>query len=872
MFWRRRTRLDSEVEVHLAEETDDNIARGMDPAAARRAALRTFGNVGAAKEQARELDPLYWLDTLWQDVRFAFRLIARNRWVSITIVATLTVGIALNVSVFSLLNALLLRPWVNSQPDTFVSLIPRYSGTYPLRFSEYGSMSQPDYVRYRDSATSLESLAAYRLLGVTLGGAESGSLRGGLMSCNLLDVIKPGPPVLGRYLLPDECTTPMQPAVAVLNEAVWRARFNADPDVIGRVIHLNRIAFTVVGVAPGFTLAGPTNAGEVWIPYTMLGSLRPADEYFADPHARWLMVVGRRRPDSSLPQVQHELTLIARQADEQMPGRVTSLIVTDGSLVQDPEIRVMAPIIFSVTLGTTTLLLLLACVNVATLLLSRSAVRQREIAVRLSLGAGRVRLLRQFLTESLVLSGLAAVCSLLIVQQAPAALWRSLTSSAAPFAMTPDWRVLLYCLGVAVAVGVIAGLSPAVESLRPALAESLKGSSTAVTPGRRRSSVRSILVAVQVALSLLLLVEVGLLTRTQRRFFSYDPGFETRQVLSITLASVHAGFKPGAAFYQELEGRVNAVPGVLHTSYASIAPWSGRNSTELKEIDGEPIPATRDFRRDPARRVVSAEYFATLDIPLIRGRLFTREEQSSKAPTVPTVISEAMARRYWPGQDPVGHHFRVSGVHEVIGVCRDVQSVAYMRDDGPFYYVTLDPHQSKPPAMLVRVSGDTNADAAVFRDIVRQLDPQMASTVVTLASVVERQGEQLKPVMMYGAFGGLLALLLALTGVYGVVSFSVRQRVREIGIRMALCAQRQDVVSLVLRSNAAPVCGGLVAGIGLSLAASTGMDAILFGLNPRDPLMLTIVPLLLLLAALGAIWIPARRAAALDPLSSLRNE
>ena len=540
--------------------------------------------------------------------------------------------------------------------------------------------------------------------------------------------------------------------------------------------------------------------------------------------------------------------------------------------MQDPEIRARAPIIFSVTLGTTTLLLVLACVNVTTLLLSRSAVRQREIAVRLSLGAGRVRLLRQFLTESLVLSGLAAVCSLLIVQQAPSALWRSLSSSAAPFALTPDWRVLLYCLGVAVAAGVIAGLSPAVESLRPELSESLKGSSTAVTPGRRRSRVRSILVAVQVALSLILLVEVGLLTRAQRRFFSYEPGFETRQVLSITLTSVHAGFKPAAAFYQELEARVNAVPGVLRTSYASIAPWSGRNSTELKEIDGQPIPATRDFRRDPARRVVSPEYFAALDIPLIRGRGFTREEQSSKAPRVPTVISEAMARRYWPGQDPVGHHFRVSGVHEVIGVSRDVQSVAYMRDDGPFYYVLLDASQSKPPAMLVRVSGDTNAAAAALRDVVRQLDPQMASTIVTLASIVERQGEQLKPVMMYGALGGLLALLLALTGVYSVVSFSVRQRVREIGIRMALGAQRQDVVALVLRSNAAPVCGGLVAGIGLSLAASAGMDAILFGLNPRDPLMLTIVPLLLLAAALGAIWIPARRAAALDPVSSLRNE
>jgi predicted permease len=873
MFWRRRQRLDEEIESHLAEETADNVARGMDPVSARRIALRTFGNVGAAKERSRELDPLYWLDTLWQDIRFACRLIAPNRWVSLTIVATLTVGIALNVSVFSLLNAALLRPWVRSEPDTFVSVIPRFSGEHSLRFSDYASMSQPDYVRYRDSAKSLESLAAYRLVTVTLGGTESGSIRGGLVSCNVFDVIRPGPPVLGRYLTSDECVTPMEAAVAVLSETLWRTRFNADPTVVGRVLHLNRIPFTVVGVAPSLTLsgsnAGPTQDADVWVPYTMLGSVRPADEYFADPHARWLTVVGRRSRSYPMQQLQQELNLLARQADEQVPGRRTSLMVTNGSLVQDPEMRARAPLIFSVTLGTTALLLLLACVNVTTLLLSRSAARQREIAVRLSMGAGRVRLLRQFLTESLVLSGLAAGCSFLIVQRAPAALWRSVTARAAPFDLTPDWRVLLYCLAVAVTAGVIAGASPAIESLRPELSESLKGSSTAVTPGRRRSHLRSILVAVQIALSLLLVVEVGLFTRAQRRFFSYDPGFDTHEVLSVTLASVTAGFDPPASFYEELETRAKAVPGVLQTSYASIAPWSGRNSTELREIDDKPIPATGDYRRDPARRAVSPEYFAALDISLVRGRVFTRGEASSHTQHVPAVISEAMARRYWPGQDPVGHHF---GTHEVIGVCRDVQSVAFMQDDGPFYYSPLDVHQSKPPSLLVRVAGDTQGAAAALREIVRQTDPQMAATVVTLASIVERQGEGLKPVMIYGAMAGVLALLLALTGVYGVVSFSVSQRIREIGIRMALGAQRTDVVLLVLRSGASPVCGGLIAGLGLALAVSAGMETILFGVNPRDPLMLTVVTLLLFVAALGAIWIPARRAAALDPLSSLRYE
>ncbi len=239
---------------------------------------------------------------------------------------------------------------------------------------------------------------------------------------------------------------------------------------------------------------------------------------------------------------------------------------------------------------------------------------------------------------------------------------------------------------------------------------------------------------------------------------------------------------------------------------------------------------------------------------------------------IPAVISETMARRYWPGQDPIGHHFRIDKVHEVVGVCRDVQGVRYMQDDGPFYYWPLDLQQARPPYMLVRVSGDLQGATTSIREIVRQADPQMAATIVSLASIVEKQGEQMKPMMIYGAVSGLLALLLALSGVYAVVSFSVSQRIREIGIRTALGAQRRDVVALVLRSGVAPVVGGLVAGIGLVLALSAVMASMLYGVNPRDPLTLATVPLLLLAAALGAIWIPARRAAGLDPLSSLRHE
>ena len=276
------------------------------------------------------------LQNLAQDVRFALRLVSRNRWTSATIIATLTVGIALNISVFTVLNALLLRPWVRTAPETFMSVIPRFSGEYQLRYSD-GGLSQPDYAWYRDSARTLESLAAYRLRNLTLGGAESGIVRGGLISCNLFDVIEPGPPIVGRYLAANECAAG-GPAVAVLSESFWRNIYGADPQVVGRPIQLNRVPFTVVGVAPAFAPGG--NAGgadsdrDVWVPYSQLDALQPSDRFFSDPRAQWLVVVGRRRPDVSLQQVQQELSALARTADERVPGRTTALLVTNGSLIQ----------------------------------------------------------------------------------------------------------------------------------------------------------------------------------------------------------------------------------------------------------------------------------------------------------------------------------------------------------------------------------------------------------------------------------------------------------------------------------------------------------------------------------------------------------
>ncbi len=386
--------------------------------------------------------------------------------------------------------------------------------------------------------------------------------------------------------------------------------------------------------------------------------------------------------------------------------------------------------------------------------------------------------------------------------------------------------------------------------------------------GRRGSRLRNTLVALQVALSLSVLVDATLFVRVQRNLVSYEPGFETKQVLSVTLASVLMGFSPPPAFYQDLESRVNAIPGVVETSYASHAPWLGRNSTELSAIDGKQIPPTRDYRRDPARRDVMSQYFSVLSIPPIQGRVFRNGEAGG---ALPVVISEAMAHLYWPNQVPVGRTFQTGELYQVVGICRDTQSVRMMQDDGPFYYAPLKMSGAKPSTMMVRVSGDPKMAVERIRAVVKEIDPQMAATIVPLSSMIDRQAEAFKPALLHGAIAGSLALLLALTGIYGVVSFSVSQRIPEIGIRLALGAQRRDILSLVLRSGMAPVLAGIVLGIGLAFGAAAVTKFLLEGVNQRDPMMFTAVPFLLA-AALGAIWIPARRAAALDPLLSLRHE
>jgi hypothetical protein len=302
-----------------------------------------------------------------------------------------------------------------------------------------------------------------------------------------------------------------------------------------------------------------------------------------------------------------------------------------------------------------------------------------------------------------------------------------------------------------------------------------------------------------------------------------------------------------------------------------MAPWAGRNSTEISEIDGTPVPQTRDYRRDPATRSVSPEYFSVLDLPLTRGRVFTREDVSQSV-VIPAVVSEAMARRYWPGIDPIGRRFSARAPHQVVGVTRDVQSVSFMQDDGPFFYAPLAMDRSHPIYMLVRVAGDPATAAAALNSVVRQVDPQMVATIVTLDSTAEQIGARLMSVTMFGAVAGLLALLLALSGVYAVVSFSISQRIPEIGIRLALGARPRDVVMMILRSGASSVCGGLLVGMGLALGVAAAIRATVFGVNPTDPMMFTAIPLLLLLAAVGAMWIPARRASAVDPVSSLRSQ
>jgi predicted permease len=870
---RRDDDLSAEIREHIEIETRENIERGMSPQDARYAAERAFGNSGVTRELVREAKPLYWLDTLSQDVRYGLRQLRRKPLLTVTIVLTLTLGIGLNGAAFAVMEGSLFRPHVEKAAERFVRLYPQTWNT-GRRMVEGEKTTYDDYLAYRDSLAPLADVAAFAPTSLVPDLDDTPAFNGSLVSCNFFRVMgleqSALPPNSGRLLLEDDCvqTAP----VAVISQEIWQNRFGSDPQILGKLIHVNRQSLAIVGIAPE-KFWGGRDEPAVFVPYTMQPRLSTRDNLRQSTTA-WLRLAGRMAPGVTRAQVQAQAAVVARQQDKLQPPRRTQVLATNGSVVSDPNVDDHIMWGIYLMLGIPSLILLTACANVSTLLLSRAVGRRREVAVRFSLGAGRARLMRMLLTEMALLASIATTLGLWLVYRGPVALVNFM-GIRGNYSLKPDWPVYLYLGGATLLASCLAGLAPALESLRVDLASSMKGEDGLLQSQVGKWRTRDTLVATQVALSLVLLTCAGFGARAYYKLFTDDPGFDSEHLLISGVGSRALKYTPEAAeaFWKTLLERVRGLPGVDGASSANVM--------RAAETESIRLPGQNTTQQRPAALIiVRPAYFDTLALPVLHGRTFTEEEARQSNPAV-VLVSARLAQSLWPGQDAVGKLMidasdpaEKGRSLEVIGVVRDTKSGLFFDADYQFYKVRGTADMSD--TLLLHFSGDADALSLAVRKIVRDLEPQVVPAPRTLQSLIDFNTDHIWRATRVILLLAGLPVLMSLISIYGIASYAAAQRTKEIGIRMALGAGRKQVMRLVLGSTAKSIGVGLAAGLALSilvsLAIAKGTQGAPIPLNTSDPVAYLAAALVLAVTTAAAVIGPARRAAMADPVSALRHE
>jgi predicted permease len=870
--------LDTEVRFHVEMQTSKNEEAGMPPAEAGRAALLAFGGVEQAKEAARDTRTL-WLDSIRQDVKYAMRGLVRNPGFTAAVVVTLGLGIGANSAIFSVVNGVILRPLpVRDAGRITVLAAYRDSGGVP------GRMSRLDMEDYQSRADAFEDVAAYAMDFGSLA-ADNRAERVWLtyVSDNYFRMLGLEP-VAGRLIQAGEGRLAGTDPVLVLSHGYWRRRFNADPNVVGKAVRLNGRPFTIVGVAPeGFHGAYAFLDMDVFTPLGMMAGAPGWGNAWSDRAEGSISTLARLKRGVSLAQAQASLEVVGRQLAAQYPETnktVRPVVFWETYARPDPNAAPVLPLIASVFLGLVVLVLLVACVNVAGLLLARGTVRVKELTLRNALGAGRLRLVQQLVTESLLLSVLGGAGGLLLGTWISRMLAGIRLPNDLPMRLdfAFDWRVFAYVGAVVLLTGFVAGLVPAIRASATRPADALREAGRAPGSDAGRHRLRDLLVVAQVAGSLVVLLVAGLFVRSLTSAHRLELGFQPRGVMNFFMDPGSVGYDQTrtVAFYRDLIARVRALPGVESASVAHSVPLGYYDISERLEKEGQAL--ARDEKGLLAHfNVVDGAYQRTMRIPLLRGRWLTQTDEDARQPVV--VVNSTLAQRLWPGEDALGKRFRLRAgpgpFLEVVGVAADGKYNSIFEQPRPFFYAPHSLQFRSLRVLHVRTAGEPERITPLVRKEVAALAPDVALFDVASMRSAVGGGNGFFLVRLAAEFAaalGLLGLILAVVGLYGVVAYAAGQRTHEIGIRMALGAGRPSILSLIVGHGLWLVAAGGGVGILVALALARLVTSLLFDVSPYDPVTYALVITVLALVAMAACYLPARRATHVDPTVALRGE
>jgi len=873
---RAEREMDAELRFHMETYAEDLVRSGVSHEEAMRRARIEFGGIERVKEECRESRGVSFIETLAQDLRYGLRMLRKSPGFTAVAVLTLAIGIGANATIFSFVNALLMHiPSGVAAPSRLVAVWNRLPNGQEMQFS------YPDYLYFRDHNDVFSDFIAYSSDPTQASWTQSGesSLVGvRLVSANYFQTLGASP-IVGRGFLPSEDTNADAAPVVVVSYRFWRDRLGSDRAILGRSVTLNARAFTVIGVAPpDFSDLEPGFETAFWAPLTMQKTLAPGSDLLTNGDGYWIFVVGRLKPGVTRQQAQADLKVVANQLAREHPetkkGWTADVSPISGL---DPETRGLLTDFSALIMAVTGLVLLIVCANAANLLLAQASKRRHEMTIRAALGAQRNRIFRQVLTESALLSLMAGGIAILFSSWA-GPLILALKPPMLSFIqlnLPLDWHMVAFTALVSVATGLVFGLAPALQSSKIDVATRLKDGSLG---SWGKSRFRSILVVAQVAVCLVLLIGASLCLRSLMNAQSIDPGFRISDGVVVELDPQILGYSDvqAKAFYSDVIARIKGLPGVRSVSVTNYLPLGFESISQSMKIEGRPASDTKNVAA--GAMFVGPGYFATMGIPVINGREFRRDDNGS-APSV-VIVNEALAERYWPGRSPIGKRISLNedARHrqvwsEIVGVVSTGKYRSLREEPEPFVYhcflQAFDPHAT----IVIHTGGNPRAMLSLIHHAVQAVNP--ALPILNQETMQSYMSVPLFPAhitgVLLGAFGGL-ALLVAMVGLYGVIAYVVVQRTHEIGIRMALGAKPDEILRLIIGRGLKLALIGTGIGVTAAFGATRVLSSLLYGISPTDPVTFVAIPILLVIVALAACYVPARRAMRVDPMVALRYE